>query len=237
MEAAGNRHSFLKKSRRRGSYPCLRRPCQRSGALLFYSMKLSKRGEYGLRTLINLGIAREVGRQVLSASDLSTEDNLPLKFVEQILADFRHAGIVATKRGKFGGYFLAKDPAEIKMGDMVRLLDGMLAPIPCASEAFYQPCTCADEDHCGLRMLMVDVRNAVSNILDRYTLQDVVDVTLRKLRRDKAPIPFAAEDEKDDKLSETERRRPDPAQGFLAMLNASNPRGRPPKKRSEGTEP
>ena len=104
-------------------------------------MKLSKRGEYGMRTLINLGIAREVGRELLSASDLSNEDNLPLKFVEQILADFRHAGIIATKRGKFGGYYLQKDPAEIKMGDMVRLLDGMLAPIPCASESFYQPCT------------------------------------------------------------------------------------------------
>ena len=77
------------------------------------------------------------------------------------------------------------------MGDMVRLLDGMLAPIPCASESFYQKCTCADEDHCGLRMLMIDVRNAVSNILDRYTLGDVVEVTLRKLRRDGLPIPFA----------------------------------------------
>lgn len=193
-------------------------------------MKLSKRGEYGLRTLINLGIAHEVGREVLSASDLSAADNLPLKFVEQILADFRHAGIVATKRGKFGGYFLAKDPGGIKMGDMVRLLDGMLAPIPCASEAFYQPCTCADEDHCGLRMLMIDVRNAVSDILDRYTLADVVEVTLRKMRRDKAPIPFALDADKAEP-PDSERRRPDPEQGFLAILNAAKPRGRPPKRK------
>jgi len=193
-------------------------------------MKLSKRGEYGLRTLINLGIAREVGREVLSASDLSTEDNLPLKFVEQILADFRHAGIVATKRGKFGGYYLQKDPAQIKMGDMVRLLDGMLAPIPCASEAFYQPCTCADEDHCGLRMLMIDVRNAVSNILDRYTLADVVEVTLRKMRRDKAPIPFAIHPSKKTE-GKNSPGRPDPSQGFLAILSAGKPRGRTPKKK------
>lgn len=181
-------------------------------------MKLSKRGEYGMRTLINLGIAREVGRELLSASDLSNEDNLPLKFVEQILADFRHAGIIATKRGKFGGYYLDKDPAEIKMGDMVRLLDGMLAPIPCASESFYQPCTCADEDHCGLRMLMIDVRNAVSNILDRYTLADVVEVTLRKMRRDKTPIPFAPVHSAGSDPKKSISRRLDPEDGFLAML-------------------
>lgn len=194
-------------------------------------MKLSKRGEYGMRTLINLGIAQDVGREVLSASELSAADNLPLKFVEQILADFRHAGIVGTKRGKFGGYFLKKEPSQIKMGDMVRLLDGMLAPIPCASEAFYQPCTCADEDHCGLRMLMIDVRNAVSNILDRYTLEDVVEVTLRKMRRDKTPIPFAPEDDQKAGLSESAPRRPVPEDGFLAILTGAKPRGRPPKKK------
>ena len=190
-------------------------------------MKLSKRGEYGMRTLINLGIAREVGREVLSASDLSSEDNLPLKFVEQILADFRHAGIIATKRGKFGGYYLHKDPAEIKMGDMVRLLDGMLAPIPCASESFYQPCTCADEDHCGLRMLMIDVRNAVSNIL-----ADVVEVTLRKMRRDKTPIPFAPAAIGEEKDKKSISRRLAPEDGFLAILTGAKPRGRPPKKKT-----
>lgn len=193
-------------------------------------MKLSKRGEYGMRTLIYLGIAREVGREVLSASDLSSEDNLPLKFVERILSDFRHAGIIGTKRGKFGGYFLLKDPADIKMGDMVRLLDGMLAPIPCASEAFYQPCTCSDEDHCGLRMLMIDVRNAISNILDRYTLADVVEVTLRKMHRDKTPIPFAVVESVLVGNRPAVPRRPVPEEGFLAMLA-----GHPPGKRKTAT--
>lgn len=188
-------------------------------------MKLSKRGEYGMRTLINLGIAREVGREVVAASDLASVDNLPLKFVEQILADFRHAGIVGTKRGKFGGYFLQKPAGEIKMGDMVRLLDGMLAPIPCASESFYQPCTCADEDHCGLRMLMIDVRNAVSNILDRYTLGDVVEVTLRKLRRDKLPIPFTPVAALVPSPSnKSPRRHADPEGGFLALLKDMSPK-------------
>ena len=195
-------------------------------------MKLSKRGEYGMRTLINLGIAREVGRDVVAASDLAHVDNLPLKFVEQILADFRHAGIIGTKRGKFGGYFLQKPANEIKMGDMVRLLDGMLAPIPCASESFYQPCTCADEDHCGLRMLMIDVRNAIAAILDRYTLGDVVEVTLRKLRRDKLPIPFApVEVPAVSGEAPSARRRADPEGGFLAILKEiPTKKGNPPPK-------
>lgn len=196
-------------------------------------MKLSKRGEYGMRTLINLGIAREVGRDVVAASDLASVDNLPLKFVEQILADFRHAGIVGTKRGKFGGYFLQKPAGEIKMGDMVRLLDGMLAPIPCASESFYQPCTCADEDHCGLRMLMIDVRNAVSNILDRYTLGDVVEVTLRKLRRDKLPIPFTPVVAlASSSPPQSPRRHADPEGGFLALLKDMSPKPTPPVKKA-----
>jgi hypothetical protein len=74
----------------------------------------------------------------------------------------------------------------------VRLIDGPLAPIGCVSQTAYEPCTCPDEAHCGLRMLMVDVRNAIANILDRYTLADVVEITLRKMRRDSVSLPFAA---------------------------------------------
>lgn len=185
-------------------------------------MKLSKRGEYGLRTLIKLGMAHEVGRELVSASELAQLERLPLKFVEQILADLRQEGIVGTKRGKYGGYFLETPPGEIKIGRVIRLLDGMLAPIPCASEAFYQPCTCEDEAHCGLRMLMIDVRNAVANILDRYSLAQVVEVTLRKLRRDNLPIPFvepsAIAASASATQQPTEKRHADPAEGFLALL-------------------
>jgi Rrf2 family protein len=188
-------------------------------------MKLSKRGEYGLRTLIKLGIAHTVGRNLVSASELANLERLPLKFVEQILADLRQEGIVGTKRGKYGGYYLETPPDEIKIGRVVRLLDGMLAPIPCASESFYQPCTCEDEAHCGLRMLMIDVRNAVANILDRYTLGNVVEVTLRKMRRDNLPIPFSKESTAEADASAaaatqklTDRRHADPSEGFLALL-------------------
>jgi len=153
-------------------------------------MKLTKRGEYVFRALINLGIAQEMGKEVVSMTELAKTDNLPLKFAEGVVQELRNAGYVATKRGKFGGYFLAKPMAEITMGEIARRIDGPLAPIPCASQTAYQPCTCPDEDHCGLRIIMIDVRNAIANVLDRYTLADVVGVTLRKMRRDQVPVPF-----------------------------------------------
>ena len=105
----------------------------------------------------------------------------------------KEAGLVVSARGKFGGYRLAKPAREIPIGTVVRLIDGPLAPIRCVSQTAYEPCTCPDETHCGLRMLMLDVRNAIAGILDRYTLADVVDVTLRKLRRDNIALPFSPE--------------------------------------------
>lgn len=156
-------------------------------------MRLTKKAEYGLRAVINLGIAQALGRSRVSVADLAFADNLPMKFLEQILIGLREAGFVDTQRGKNGGYFLAKDPKTVKMGDLVRVLDGPLAPIACASQSAYEPCSCADEDHCGLRMIMIDVRNAISGILDRYTLADVVEVTLRKIRRNGAEHYFMRE--------------------------------------------
>lgn len=153
-------------------------------------MKLSKKGEYALRSLINLGIAAEVGRALVQTSELAEKDQMPVKFLEQILQSLKDAGFVVSARGKFGGYRLAKPSKQITIGQVVRLIDGPLAPIGCVSQTAYTKCTCPDEEHCGLRMLMLDVRNAIAGILDRYTLADVVEVTLRKLRRDNLPLPF-----------------------------------------------
>src|SRR5436190_20713706 len=153
-------------------------------------MKISKRGEYALRALIDFGIAHELGRPLLKIGELVEKERLPVKFLEQILTQLRGAGYIETKRGKAGGYFLAKPPREISLGQVIRLIDGPLAPISCVSVTAYEPCTCPDEAHCGLRMLMVDVRNATANILDRYTLADTVNVTLRKMRRDQVRLPF-----------------------------------------------
>ena len=153
-------------------------------------MRVSKRGEYALRSLINLGIAQESGLPLLRIGDLAEKENIPIKFLEAILLDLNRAGYLGSKRGKGGGYFIKKPMKKIKIGDVVRLIDGPLAPISCASVTAYAPCSCPDEAHCGLRLLMVDVRNAIANILDNYTLADVVEITLRKIKRDKAPLPF-----------------------------------------------
>lgn len=156
-------------------------------------MKLTKRGEYALRALIDLGIAYDLGRPLVKVGELVEKERLPVKFLEQILMQLRDAGIIETKRGKAGGYYLAKPPKEIRFGEVIRLIDGPLAPIACVSHTAYERCTCPDEDHCGLRMLMLDVRNAIARILDRYVLADVVDITLRKMRRDGVPVPFMVE--------------------------------------------
>ncbi len=154
-------------------------------------MKVSKRGEYALRSLNNLGIAQELGRPILQIRELAKKENIPVKFLEAILLELNRAGYLASKRGKGGGYYFRKPMQRITIGEIVRLIDGPLAPISCASVTAYKRCSCPDEAHCGLRILMVDVRNAIANILDNFTVADMVNVTLRKLRRDKAPLPFA----------------------------------------------
>lgn len=154
-------------------------------------MKLSKRGEYALRSLINLGIAAEVGRERVRVSELAANEQLPMKFLEQILQELKAAGWVESHRGKFGGYRLAVPAGSIKIGQVVRQIDGPLAPIGCVSQMAYTPCSCPDEEHCGLRMMMLDVRNAIAGILDRYSLADVVEVTTRKMKRDGVVLPFS----------------------------------------------
>jgi Rrf2 family protein len=153
-------------------------------------MKISKRGEYALRALIDLGIASELGWPMLQVSELAAKEKLPIKFLEQIFAQLKAAGYVKSRRGKFGGYSLGRPMNRIKFGAVIRLIDGPLAPIRCVSKTSYARCSCPDEIHCGLRMLMFDVRNAIATILDRYTLADIVGITLRKYRRDKIMPPF-----------------------------------------------
>lgn len=145
-----------------------------------------------MRALIDLGIAQEAGRPMIQIAELAEHENLPVKFLEAILVELKDAGYLDSKRGKYGGYFIKQPMETIKIGTVIRELEGPLAPISCVSQNFYERCSCPNEEHCGLRMLMLDVRNAIAAILDRHTLAEVVEITLRKLRRDKAPLPFAA---------------------------------------------
>lgn len=179
-------------------------------------MRLTKRGEYALRTLIRLGIAEWQQEGVISVSTLADEEHLPFKFLEAILFELKQAGYVESTRGKYGGTKLARPMKAIKMGDVVRLIDGKLAPISCASETEYEKCSCPDEVHCGLRMLMIDVRNAISSILDRYTLEDVVEVTLRKQEQCAVKTKPGAR-----KAAGSPQRHADPADGFLAVLKGA----------------
>lgn len=153
-------------------------------------MTITKRGEYALRALIAICIAKEFGRDLVPIAELAAKECLPIKFLEQILTQLKEAGYVDSKRGRYGGYFLATSANRIRFGTVIRLIDGPLAPIACVSQTAYKPCTCPDEAHCGLHMLMLDVRNTIANILDRYTLADTVEITLRKMRRDRMPLPF-----------------------------------------------
>ncbi len=135
-------------------------------------MKLSKRGEYGIRALINLA-SHPDKNAIVQIKDIAEAEKIPIKFLEQILVVLKNAGMVQSRLGSAGGYHLGKPAEQITLGQVVRLLDGPLAPIRCVSQVAYEPCACPDEATCGLRMVMGDVRNAIANILDNTTLADV----------------------------------------------------------------
>ena len=160
-------------------------------------MRLSKRGEYGLRAMIHLANMIQPGEvyPLVQIKDISKQENIPIKFLEQILVTLKNAGMLQSKMGYGGGYYLAKPPAEINLGQIVRVLDGPLAPIRCVSQMAYEPCDCPDEATCGLRMVMGDVRNAIANILDKTTLADVTK-RVRKVQHQLTMKEFALVDKR-----------------------------------------
>lgn len=153
-------------------------------------MALSKRCVYGLRALIDLGVAQRMDRDVVRIQELAEGENIPEKFLEQILMQLKHAGFLESVRGKYGGYRIRTPMDIIRFGDVVRLIDGPLAPIACVSQTAYEKCSCPDEVYCGLRMVMLDVRNAIANILDQYSLKQVVDLAIKKMQDDSVRVPF-----------------------------------------------
>ncbi len=137
-------------------------------------MRLSKRGEYGLRAMIDLAEAHHTGSPVVQIKDIAEREHIPSKFLEQILLNLKNAGLLHSKMGVGGGYYLAHPPEQISLGHIVRILDGPLAPVRCVSQMAYESCGCPDESTCGLRLTMLDVRNAIADILDNTSLNDVV---------------------------------------------------------------
>jgi Rrf2 family protein len=134
-------------------------------------MRLSRRSEYGLRALVDL--VRHEGSGPIALASLAQRNQLPQKFLEQIMATLKHGGIVRTTLGAHGGYAMAADPSTVSIGRVVRLLDGALAPLPCVSLRYYGHCSCPDEATCPLRDVMIDVRDAMLEILDTETLRDL----------------------------------------------------------------
>jgi len=143
-------------------------------------MRLSKRGEYALRAMIDLASWTQ-DRSHMPIKEIAERENIPIKFLEQILLTMKNAGLVSSRMGVNGGYYLAKPAEQITLGQIIRLLDGPLAPIRCVSQMAYEPCSCPDESTCGLRSVMFDVRNAISDILDHKTLADVVHRGVTKI--------------------------------------------------------
>ncbi|ULQ53509.1 RrF2 family transcriptional regulator [Flavihumibacter fluvii] len=132
---------------------------------------ISKKTQYGLKALTYLA-QQEKGIPVLIA-DISNKKSIPLKFLESILLDLRKAGFLESKKGKGGGYFFAIPPTKIKVAAIIRLLDGPIALVPCASLNFYKKCDDCDEKTCGLNHLMKEVRDASIKILEDKTVADL----------------------------------------------------------------
>ena len=136
-------------------------------------MRFSKKSEYALRALIEL--TAQYGQALLQRHEIAQRQNIPVEFLEQILLTLKNAGLLASRRGVSGGYSLIKSPREITLGQVIRILDGPLAPIGCVSKTAYQKCSdCpyAEKTNCPIQNVMLGVRNAIADILDNYTLSD-----------------------------------------------------------------
>jgi|SRR5579875_2250011 len=134
---------------------------------------LTRKSKYALKALAVL--AKEYGQGPVLISDVAQREGIPRKFLEIILLELKNAGILQSKKGKGGGYSLGRPPGQITLGNVIRVLDGPLAPLPCVSRTAYVRCReCRDERTCGIRMVMKDVRDATAQILDSTTLADML---------------------------------------------------------------
>jgi len=136
-------------------------------------MKLSVRGEYALRALLVLGLNYD--QSVVRIQTISEQQNIPKRFLEQILNDLKSAGVVQSRRGVAGGYRLARRPEEITLATVIRHIEGALAPVSCVSERFYEKCSCPDESRCPIRSVMKEVREAVVKIAERLTIAELCE--------------------------------------------------------------
>ena len=134
---------------------------------------LSKRSQYALKALGYLTEKYREGPVLIS--EIAKKKKIPLKFLENILLELKKMEILDSKKGKGGGYFLKKDPKNIRVADIIRRVNGPIAMLPCVSLYFYERCKNCDEKHCALHDMMIEVRDATLNILEKRTLVDLVE--------------------------------------------------------------
>ena len=134
---------------------------------------ISKRTQYGLKAMLALGRRYKEGPVLIGT--LAREEAIPIKFLEAILLDMKSRGLLESKLGRKGGYYLNRPPSAITIGSIIRIIEGPLAPLPCASETAFRACDeCQDVENCGTRVIMRRVRDAISEVLDRTTLADLL---------------------------------------------------------------
>ncbi len=145
---------------------------------------LSKKAKYAIKALLALA---ECDRdQPMRIADLARAEQIPPKFLELILLGLRNQGLLRSRKGKGGGYLLAREPSEIYLGQIVRMFDGPLAPVPCASQTAYVPCAdCRNEAVCGVHLAMKEVRDATARVLDGTSLESL----RTKVHQAAAPTP------------------------------------------------
>src|SRR5258705_11395879 len=133
---------------------------------------LSKKSQYAFQALMYLSEKEKEGPVLIA--EIAKKKKIPLKFLENILLELKKAGILDSKKGKGGGYFLAQDPTKVKAATIIRLVNGPIAMLPCVSLYFYERCKNCDEKHCGLHDMMIEVRDATLNIVENRTLKDLM---------------------------------------------------------------
>lgn len=142
-------------------------------------MRVSKKGEYALRAMIDLSLNYKKG--AVHIHEISEREKIPEKFLEQILLELKKSGLLQSRRGIGGGYSLIKSPKEITLAQVIRIIDGPLAPLSCVSK--WAHISCPEEKDCGLYSVMLDVRNAIAKILEAVTFADVCKRTKGVLKK------------------------------------------------------
>ncbi|MEP6846432.1 MAG: Rrf2 family transcriptional regulator [Panacibacter sp.] len=135
---------------------------------------ISKKTKYAINALVYLA-KNQHGNDPIQISKIAEHENIPRKFLEAILLDLKNAGMLSSKKGKTGGYYLHKTPEEINIADVMRLFDGPIALLPCVTYVYYERCEeCKDEATCGIRSIFSDVRNETVNMLKKATLAEIM---------------------------------------------------------------